>query len=406
MDSLFAVGVILTAGFVFGELARLVRLPRVTGYISCGVLLNPAVVPAVPRDFVEHTDLVTHFALAFITFSVGGTLQWKRIRALGSSIVWITLLEAEGAWLLVLAAFATVLTSFGQDLATPLAQSAIPASLLVACLACPTDPTSTLAVIHESEAKGPVSSTILGVAALDDVFGILNFSLAVAVSQLWLAHRGLDVLGTLREPLTSIAGGLLMGLLFGTILNIANKLVRRETEGALIVLVFGVLALCYAVAEVFSFDPLLATMTMGVVVANFSRSQEKIFTMLGRYSEELIFVLFFTLSGMRLDVGSLDGAYGFIALFIVMRALGKYLGVAGGSAVGQAPPTVRRYAFLGLLPQGGIVIGLALALQYNPVLSQMAKPILAIVIGTTLVHELVGPVAAKIALRRSGEAGA
>ena len=72
--SAFITGIILGAGFVFGELARLVRLPKVTGYILAGICINPQILPLIPADFSTHTNLVTNVALSFITFSVGGTL--------------------------------------------------------------------------------------------------------------------------------------------------------------------------------------------------------------------------------------------------------------------------------------------------------------------------------------------
>jgi Kef-type K+ transport system membrane component KefB len=405
MNSLLVVGTILSAGFVAGELAEFLRLPRVTGYIVCGLLLNPGLFHPMPRNFVEHTDLVTHIALAFITFSVGGTLLASRIKSLGRSILWITVLEAEGALLLVFLSFVLAFTLFGASPNSSMAQSAVAASLLVGCLASPTDPTATLAVIHEYKAKGPVATTIMGVAALDDVFGIVNFSLATAVGQMLLTDRELDFLGSVFGPLVGIIGGVAVGIVFGGLLNLSSRVIKRETEKALIVLIFGLLALCYGTAEQLSFDPLLATMTMGCVVVNFNRNQEEIFAILERYTEELVFVLFFTLSGMRLDIALLQGVYGLIALFVVMRAAGKLLGAASGAIIGGSPPTVRKYAFLGLLPQGGVVIGLTLALQYKEGLSAFANSVLAVVVGATIIHEIIGPMASRMAFRRSGEIG-
>ena len=39
MDALFTVGIIVLVGFIFGELVRLIKLPRVTGYIIAGIIL-------------------------------------------------------------------------------------------------------------------------------------------------------------------------------------------------------------------------------------------------------------------------------------------------------------------------------------------------------------------------------
>ena len=256
---------------------------------------------------------------------------------------------------------------------------------------------------HEFKAKGPVSSTVLGVAAFDDVFGIINYSLAVAVARILLAHAGFSPATAVSGPALAIAGGILTGVAFGGIFNLAGRFMKRDTEGALIVLVFALLALCFGTAHRLKFDELLATMSMGVVVVNFNPNQERIFGMLERYTEELVFVLFFTLSGMQLNFEALRGSLVFVAVFVILRALGKTAGTALGAAIGQAPAKVRKYTALGLLPQGGIVIGLALMIKANPAFASIADSVVGIVIGATVIHELIGPVAAEIALTRAGE---
>ena len=99
MDATLTVGIILLVGFLLGEMAQKMRLPKITGYILAGIGLNPRQFKLIPQDFTEQTDLVTNIALSFITFSVGGTLLYARVRRLGRTILSITLFEAEGALL-------------------------------------------------------------------------------------------------------------------------------------------------------------------------------------------------------------------------------------------------------------------------------------------------------------------
>ncbi|MBS3732138.1 MAG: cation:proton antiporter, partial [Desulfobacterales bacterium] len=122
-------------------------------------------------------------------------------------------------------------------------------------------------------------------------------------------------------------------------------------------------------------------------------------------TEELIFVLFFTISAMHLNFAALSGGLGFVALFVLFRAAGKFAGTFLGAALSGAPRKVRRYTAFGLLPQGGIVIGLALMIRGNPEFAPIADTFIGIVIGATVIHELIGPVMAKLALNRSGEIG-
>lgn len=247
LEPILVIGLILFGGFLTGELCMRFGLPKVTGYILAGLLLNPRLTPVIPVDFVDHTDLVTNISLAFITFSVGGTLLMSRIRKLGKPIILITLLEAEGAFLFVAASFVLIAPWLLGEHSAITATQFVPLALLLGSLAAPTDPSATLAVVHEYHASGEVTSTVMGVAAFDDILGIINYSLAVGFAAMFVLHQPLQG-QALLQPLVKIGGSLVIGVLFGVILNRLIHLIRREKEGVLITLVFSLLALCYGVA--------------------------------------------------------------------------------------------------------------------------------------------------------------
>lgn len=403
MNGMLTIGLIIAVGFVFGELASKIKLPKVTGYILAGIALNPHLSPLIPAHFTTQTGLITNIALSFITFSVGGTLLLKRIRALGKTIISITIFEAEFALLAVVLGFVALTPFIGHGISAVWAGRLLPLGILLGCLASPTDPSATLAVAHEYKAKGPVTSTIMGVAAFDDVFGIINYSLAVAVVKILLTHEAFSFQASVLVPLLQIVGGIFMGILFGFVFNFISRFMRRESEGAFIVVIFAMLALCFGAAEWLKVDELLATMAMGVVVVNFNKNHELVFHILERYTEELVFVLFFTLSGMQLNFSTLASASLFVLLFVLLRALGKFSGTRLGAHLSGASPVVKRYAAFGLLPQGGIVIGLALMIKANPAFSSISDTVVGIVIGATVIHELIGPICSELALKKADE---
>ncbi len=402
MSPIFLIGIILFAGFAAGELAKKLRLPKVTGIILAGVLLNPGVLGIVPGDFTQHTSVVTNVALSFITFSVGGTLLFSRIRKLGKEILLITLCEGEFAFLVTVGGILLVAPLLLHEKSGWVA-TYIPTALLIGCLASPTDPSATLAVVHEYKAKGRVTSTIMGVAAFDDVLGIINYSVAVAAARTLTAGQGFDFVSAVAVPVMNIVGAILLGAAFGFAFNAATRALGRETEGALIVLVLASLALCFGVATLIAVDELLATMTMGMVVVNFNALKEKVFKILERYTEELIFVLFFTLSGMHLDFSVLGRNLLLVVAFVVLRTLGKVSGAMTGALAGRSSREVRRYVAGGLIPQGGIVVGLVLLMHQNPAFSGLANVVISVIIGATVIHELVGPVISKAAIKAAGE---
>ena len=112
MQSILIVGIIVFSGFVFGEIAEKFKLPKVTGYILAGIFLNPGLFHFIPSDFIEHTSFVTNISLAFITFSVGGSLLYSRIKEMGRSIIYITIFEAEFAFWAIIIGFLAITPFF------------------------------------------------------------------------------------------------------------------------------------------------------------------------------------------------------------------------------------------------------------------------------------------------------
>ncbi|MGD8413082.1 MAG: cation:proton antiporter, partial [Candidatus Latescibacterota bacterium] len=301
MEPILIVGIIIFTGFILGEIAKTFRLPKVIGYIFAGILLNPNLSGFIPEDFVVHTSLITNISLSIITFSVGGTLVYSHIKKLGKGILVITLLEAEFASLAVLIGF-LITTPFLIHIPDAAWFTAfVPVSILISALACPTDPTATLAVIHENKAKGDIASTIMSVAAFDDVLGIINYSVAITIAGAIAFNSSFSFNATIAVPLITIFGAIILGSIVGFILNAVTFVIKKKQEEAFVVYALGLLLLCYGSATKLGVDELLATMTMGVVVANFNPIGNRIFEILEHHVEELIFVLFFTLSGMHLD---------------------------------------------------------------------------------------------------------
>ncbi len=403
MDPVLAVGIIVIVGFIFGEIAIRLKLPKVTGYILAGIFLNPDIMSFMPHVAASRTNLIINLALCFITFSIGGTLQYSRLKKLGKGIIWITICEAEFAFIAVVIGFLAIAQFFIHGPTIGWFSTYIPLSILAGCIASPTDPTPALAITHEYNAKGDVTSTIMGVAASDDALGIMNFSLAIVIAQSFATSAPFSLYSSIAVPLMIIFGSLLMGTLFGLLLNIVTKVVAKESEGVLIVVIFGLLSCCFGFANAVKCDALLATMVMGIFVVNFNPKQDKIFKVLERYTEELIFLAFFTVSGMQLDFSVLPTAAILIIFFVLFRAIGKATGTICGAAIAKSSSKVKKYTAAGLIPYGGIVVGLALLMKQNPAFAGFADIIIAVVIGATIISEVIGSVCVKIALKKSGE---
>lgn len=399
-------GLVIFAGFTFGEIARRLGLPRITGYILAGIILNPDLLGLIPGSFPAHTELITDISLSFITFSVGATLLLPVLRRLGKGMALITLFEAEFANFFVAAGFMILL-----PLLVPLPAGAtwismvVPAALLFGALGSPTDPSATLAVAHQYKADGDVTRTVMGVSAMDDVYGMVNYSVAVAIGSVCILGNAFSISSSLLKPLMTILLSLAIGAFSGFVFHLVSKMVRGEGIGTFLVLLLGMLCLCFGAAKVLDADPLLSTMCMGAVVVNLGAAGRKVLSRVEGSVEQLIFVLFFTLSGMHLDFSVLPTAAPLILLFVLLRAAGKFAGVGLGAHIAHASSKVKKYTAPCLIPQGGIVIGLALMLKQHSEFDGISDLVISVILGTVVIHELVGPILARTSLGKAGELG-
>ncbi|MGB2705351.1 MAG: cation:proton antiporter [Candidatus Omnitrophota bacterium] len=403
MSSILIIGIVLFVGFIFGQELKRLKFPKIVGYILAGVLLNPRICRFVPANITAQTDIIENIAIAFIAFAIGGTIVFSEIKKLGKGIAYITLFEAEVTFLAIMAGFLVVLPFVTHIPGATWLTTFIPIALMLGCLGSPTDPSAALAVSHEYNAKGEVTSTMLSVAAFDDVLGIINFSVAMVLARVMLTKMSFNALNVLLTPFFIILGSVVLGAVMGVIFNFLTKRLKEKTEGSLFVLILSFVTLCWGLATLVHAEQILSIMVMAMVVTNFNPHSKNIFAMLERYSEELIFLIFFTLSGMHLSFSGAWVAIVLLVFFVIFRIAGKFAGTVIGASAAHSSPKIKKYTASGLIPYGGIVIGLALIMQQDPAFSKIATFVVNTVVGATIVNEIIGSIFIKKALKNSGE---
>ena len=402
MNILFVIGLLLIVGYSLGFLADKAGLPKIIGYIATGILFSPHTFSFLDGEMVTDTEPLIDVSLAFIAFEVGGSLKWEKLKNFGSTLARILLLESLTPFLLVLVLLGGAGYLFPGIFSIE-SHWLLILALLIAPLASPTDPSATIAVMHQYKAKGRVSDTIMEVAALDDAMGVFLFSISVTVAAIIVGNSDTSIGESLYQAFYKIMGAVITGAALGWLTGHISKFFNIKNEGQWIVVLSAFIILTFGVSRLLNFDELLAAMAMGAFIANFNKHHERIFKIIERYTEELIFLLFFILSGLHLDITAIPAAAFLIAVFIVLRITGKYFGSRLGAVWGKAPKEVRKYTAGGLIPQGGIVIGLALLISKNPDFAEISDTLLAVVMGSAIFHEIIGPLAAIRALKKAGE---
>ncbi len=391
---IICMSLILLAGFLMTRITKHLKLPNVTAYIVAGILMGPYGLNLIPLSFVDNSAFLPDVALSFIAFSTGEFFKIDVLRKSGMKVIVITILEALLTTVLVF-----LLMYFVLDLSLPF-------SVVLAALSAATAPASTMMTIRQTHARGDFVDTLLQVVALDDVVGLVAYSVAVSIAESSLSGRGFSPAG-LTGPILTNLGIIFLGGFFGLLLRWALS-PGRSKDNRLIVsisLLFGFCGICTWL----DVSPLLGCMMMGAVYANLSAADDKLFKQLNYFSPPIL-LLFFVRSGISFDLGALlssSGAIGAVPLVVIgilyflMRMAGKYSGAWIGCFLTGKDPKVRNYLGLALFPQAGVAIGLA-ALGARILGGEAGNALNTVILSSSILYELIGPGCAKLSLYLSG----
>ncbi len=397
MNIVLAIGIIVVVGFFGGLASEKLKLPRITGYIIIGVLLSPTILGIIPKETIGNLDIITDISLGFIAYLIGGSLRWEHLQKLAKSIAWITLFQSLGAWFLVALALAIL-----GHLIIPNGtfwQTYFPMAFIIGAVSCATAPAAVMAIIRQYKAKGPLTTTLLAVVALDDAIAVIAFAIASGICQPLVNGAGISPYQMLAVPFLHILESAAIGVVFALALMYISRLVR--TRDLLLVVVFGMIMLCVGLTTYLGVSSILASMVVGFIVVNKTRRKDMFLVVEG--IEDIFFAMFFVLAGLHFDLSILKVA-GVLALLIVLaRCVGKYTGARTGARISHAPDAIRKYLGLALLPKAGVTMGLILlaALQFPTFGSLMLNAVLA----STIINELAAPPLTKYAIFKAGEAG-
>lgn len=402
MTILLLIGLLALTGYLFGLIAEKLGVPKIIGYILTGILFSPNTMGWSSMEAVAGSRSLLSISLAFIAFEVGGELKWSKLKKMENKVLSITLLEGLMPVLFIIIFFYLLYLLFPSFFPYADTLSFLVFAILLASLASPTDPASSLAIIHQYKAKGVVKDTILGVAAHDDAMGILIFSIAIATGG-FLMDRSSELQEPLMFFVEHVAGGVVVGLVLALVMSAFMRYFSDLREGQWIILIFALISICYGIATAVGADEVLACMVMGMVVVNTSQGHTILFRIIERYTEELILLFFFVLSGLHFNIQTVPDALIPIALYVSLRIAGKFSGSYLGAILSGASASVKKYTGGGLIPQGGVVIGLALIVNQYPKFDFLFEQLLTVIMGAVLINELIGPFVTRYSLVKAGE---
>ena len=378
---LLTVSGILLLGLLTSTLARRTFLPRVTLLLIFGILIGGDGLDIIPAIFSDRFDLIADITLLMVGFLLGGKLTRDSLRESKGNVFWIATCAAL---------ITTLLVSLGLLWLGVSAQI----SIVLGCIASATAPAAVLDVVSESGEKTKFAELLLAIVAFDDVLALIIFGIGISLVNAMNGNGGDEffLLIAGRE----IGGAMLLGLALGLP---AAYLTGRIKEGQPILSeALGLVLLCGGLALWLGVSYLLAAMVMGAVIANLARHHEYPFHAIENVESPLM-VIFFVLAGASLDIGALAELGMIGGAYILCRIIGKTVGARLGGEISGIDTVTKRWMGFALLPQAGVAIGMALVASNQ--FPEYRQVLLSIVISSTVLFEIIGPVFTRIALRRS-----
>ena len=421
--SIFAyIALLLLAALFSTRLMKLIKLPNVTGYIITGIIMGPFVFGLLFNNFsyegikesiiythVESIKWVSTIALGFIAFSIGTSFKMSTLKAVGKRVIVITALEA------LLASVCVILALLIAHFVRPdlISWEMV---LTLGAIASATAPAATLMVIKQYNAKGPMVNTLLPVVALDDAAALILFAVLFQIATA-IAGGNLSLYNMLLKPLIEILLSVAIGLAIGFFISLMNRFFKSRNNRLIwtIFSVFAAVGIYYLFKQPqlggFELSSLLMCMMAGAVYINMCKDSNRTLDVYDRFTAP-IYMMFFVISGASLDLTIFFNGNGLLvvvlaAIYIIFRVIGKYIGAFTGASITHSEPKIRKYLGLTLVPQAGVAIGLATTANYlfstNEATKEIGALIIAIILTTTLVYELIGPLVSKYALVKAGE---
>ncbi|MGN0487762.1 MAG: cation:proton antiporter [Ruminococcus sp.] len=392
---------ILCVAFTCGKLISKFKLPAILGWLIAGIVFGPYFAQVVTLDITNSLwyKIIIKVFECFAGVMIGREIIFKKIAKSGKQIIGITFVQSMGTFLFVSAAFSIVFI---------ITHIPVYLAFVFGGIALATAPAPALSIVNEYRTRGSVTQTLLPLAAIDDIIGVVVFFSVISIVS--GTHGSVST-----SPFTIIGMVLLpfvIGIAFGFFLSLLMKGVKRNNIRFCLLILFlilsaacGLLIDCY-IFHSFTLNYLLIGLAFSTTIANLV-PEKKLEETLKLYSPllNLSLVIVIVNLGMPLDYRLIAGAGVFTFVYILSRAIGKIGGAYIGGKLTKAPPVVTKYLGFTLLPHSGVSLvftGIATTTlsSFDPSLATIVS---GTIVAAAIINEIIAVIVAKYAFKWSGE---
>ena len=396
LNIILLIGIAIFSGTIGARIFQRLFIPRIVGYVAIGIILGP-LFGIISQKTISDLEPFNMFALGTIGFLIGGELKYEIFQKFGKQVVSILLFEGLTAFLLV-GVFSFCITWYFFDW-----KMAVAVGVVFGAICAATDPASTMSVLWEYKSRGPLTSMLTAIVALDDALALVLYAICVSIAGVVVGHEEAGFFGALLSSFYEIFGSLVVGVAAGFILN----WILKRTEEPERVLIFSISSalLIIGIAINSELDVIISTMSLGVVLVNIgTKKVVSSFELVHEFSSP-IYILFFVLIGARLDISGMNIQVILLsAAYIIGSVVGKTTGAWIGATHSKSVSTIRKYLGFCLYQQGTIAIALLL-MASSKFEGQLRDSMLSVIIAGVFIFQLFGPIFVKIGVKKAGEAG-
>lgn len=391
----------IVIAFFVGKLVSKIKLPAILGWLLTGMILGPHAFGIVNNEILNANwyETIIHILECVVGLLIGTELVWNKIKKTGKQIIITTLTQSLGAYLLVSVVFGVVFYFAGIPFYV---------ALIFGGIALATAPAPALSIVSEFKTDGPVTNTLIPMAALDDMVAVVVFFSTISIVSANISEEKMPLYMILLVILLPVAIGVVAGLLTGLVLK-----KDRSVKETLIIVIGGILLtsiIGFVFNNVIMPKPVLNFMIMGMAFSGtFANmiSEERLEELMTEFNPILGFSLIVVILslGAPLDYHLILGAGLFTAIYILARAFGKYGGAYFGASITGSPETVKKYLGLTLLPHSGVSLvftGIAVSVLSTPA-PEYAKIIQGTIAAAAVINEIIAVIVAKKAFEWAGE---
>lgn len=395
MNTVAILRLLLTVGVAYlaGKLVAKIKLPSILGWLITGMAMGPHALSVINQPILDAAwyNAVVHILECAVGLMIGTELVWNKLRRSGKAIIITTLTQSLGTFLVVSLVFGIVFRFCGLPLYL---------AFLFGGIALATAPAPALSIVREFQTSGPVTRTLIPMAALDDIVGCIVFFITIAV----VAGR----LSAGELPLYLVALVIVLPLVLGVAVGVpAGLLLKKERSKSATLALLGAMILV-AAGVGFAFNalvlprPVLNFMLIGMAFsATFSNMiPETRLEQIMKYFNPVLGISMIVVIlnlGAPLDYHLILGAGLFTLIYILARAAGKYFGAYFGASITHSPATVRKYLGLTLLPHSGVSLvftGIAVSVLTGPA-PECAQVLQGTIAAAAVINEIIAVITAK-----------